>query len=444
MARLNIPSHRDPIFTHEGGKAVHISPYAELRRTVGACLLWEDQFYESGQSIADRIAELCGKVKPEEIAGLAVHARSNLNLRHVPLLLCVQLLRLHPTFACASTIAQCIQRADEMGELLAIYHKDGVCPLDHQLRKGLQQALIKFDEYQLGKYKRDKTRYNLRNVLRMTRAKPKTEAQRELWGRAVRGELKVPDTWETQLSAGADKRETWVRLLAEGKLGYLALLRNLRNMDQVGVPGDILDEKIRLRKGGAERVLPFRYIAAMRAAPQHANALDDALCIAVSKLPAPTGTTFILVDVSGSMDVKLSSKSDMTRADAAAGLAALWPGKCRVFSFSNHTVECPPFRGLAGVQAVIGSQQHGGTYLGKAVAQMNVLMANNGMGSASDRLIVITDEQSHDPVPAPIAKRAYLINVASAKNGIGYGPWTHIDGFSEGIIRYIVETESKQ
>ncbi len=240
MARLNVPNHLEPIYTHEGGQAVHISPFNQLRRAVGACMLWEDQFYESGKSIADRIAELCGLCIPEDIARLAIHARSNLNLRHVPLLLCAELLRQHPTFKSAATIALCIQRADEMGEMLAVYWRNGIGPLDHQLRKGLQLALPKFDEYGLAKYRKDNTRYNLRNVIRLARAKPKTEAQRELWGRAVKGELITPDTWEVALSSGADKRETWVRLLAEGKLGYFALLRNLRNMDQAGVPVDIV------------------------------------------------------------------------------------------------------------------------------------------------------------------------------------------------------------
>ena len=33
---------------------------------------------------------------------------------------------------------------------------------------------------------------------------------------------------------GANKREVWERLLAERKLGALALLRNLRNMEEAG------------------------------------------------------------------------------------------------------------------------------------------------------------------------------------------------------------------
>jgi hypothetical protein len=64
-------------------------------------------------------------------------------------------------------------------------------------------------------------------------------------------------------------------------------------------------------------------------------------------------------------------------------------------------------------------------------------------GFPHDRLIVITDEQSHDRVPDPIAKNAYMINVAAHKNGVGYGRWTHIDGFSENVIRFIREVEAE-
>jgi hypothetical protein len=38
-----------------------------------------------------------------------------------------------------------------------------------------------------------------------------------------------------------------------------------------------------------------------------------------------------------------------------------------------------------------------------------------------DRILVITDEQSHDRVPAPNG-RGYVVNVASARNGVGYAP----------------------
>ena len=141
------------------------------------------------------------------------------------------------------------------------------------------------------------------------------------------------------------------------------------------------------------------------------------------------GRTLVLVDVSGSMDARLSVKSDLTRMDAAATLAAILPGKVRLFTFSNAVVEVPARRGMAGVDAILRSQPHGGTELGKAVAQMNTI--------PHDRLIVITDEQACSPVPDPVAAKAYMINVASARNGVGYGPWMHIDGFSENVLTYV-------
>ena len=104
----------------------------------------------------------------------------------------------------------------------------------------------------------------------------------------------------------------------------------------------------------------------------------------------------VLVDSSsGSMDWRLSSKSDLTRLDAAATLASVIPGDVRIFSFSEKVVEVPARRGMAGVDAIVRSQGHGGTWLGKAVTKLNTLK--------HDRLIVVTDEQSHDEVPDPVA-----------------------------------------
>ncbi len=56
-------------------------------------------------------------------------------------------------------------------------------------------------------------------------------------------------------------------------------------------------------------------------------------------------------------------------------------------------------------------------------------------------MVVITDEQSHDQVPAPRG-RGYVINVASNRNGVGYGAWMHVDGWSEAVVEFIAELES--
>ncbi len=43
----------------------------------------------------------------------------------------------------------------------------------------------------------------------------------------------------------------------------------------------------------------------------------------------------------------------------------------------------------------------------------------------------------------PNAKgHGYIINVASYKNGVRYGAWTHIDGWSEAVIEYIRSFEA--
>lgn len=62
--------------THEGAPAATISPEAALRRCVLACMLWENEFYESGETIAARIRALVPQVAPETVAALAVEART--------------------------------------------------------------------------------------------------------------------------------------------------------------------------------------------------------------------------------------------------------------------------------------------------------------------------------------------------------------------------------
>ncbi len=444
MARTNIAKHSIEV-THEGAAAwTHMSAEQSLRRSVMSCLLWEDTFYEGGVSIAERIADLAAKVPAQKLAAIAVEARSKFNLRHVPLLLLATLAKTGSGSSLVSeTIGATIQRADELAEFLAIYAKangvsaDKIKPkLSAQVRKGLARAFTKFDAYQLAKYDRAGA-VRLRDALFLCHAKPRDEEQAALWKSLVDNTLASPDTWEVALSGGADKKETFTRLLAEGKLGYLALLRNLRNMTEAGVDEDLIKGALLARKG-AQRVLPFRYVAAARACQHLEPVIDQALGAAISDLPVLPGKTVVLVDVSGSMDDKLSGRSDLTRADAGAALASLINGDVRMFSFSDVVQEVPPRRGMAGVDAILRSQPHHGTYLGKAVAGVMAKVPH-------DRMIVITDEQSHDTMPQVLDKnwRGYMINVASYQNGVGYGRWVHIDGFSEQVIRFITEYEAQ-
>lgn len=428
MARLNLFKIPWGPRTHEGGPARNISPELQLRRSVLACLLWEDQFYEEGVEIAGRIQTLVPKVKPEAVAVLAVEARTKMKLRHAPLLLVREMAR-HKTHRAlvSQTLAQVIQRADELAEFVAIYWKDGKVPLSAQVKKGLAQAFRRFDEYHLAKYDRTGP-IRLRDVLFLCHAKPRDAEQAALWKRLIEGKLETPDTWEVALSSGAEKREAWERLLRERKLGALALLRNLRNMKQAGVDEDLV--LAALEGMNTARVLPFRFLAAARYVPQWEEPLEWAMLSALGEQAKLPGRTVLLVDVSGSMTYALSRRSEMLRTDAAYGLAILLREICEkaaVYSFSNDLVEVPPRRGFALRDAVDASQSHNATYLGRALKKIP---------EKYDRIIVITDEQAHDRVPGPRG-RGYMINVASAQNGVGYGPWVHIDGWSEAVVEYI-------
>jgi hypothetical protein len=435
MSRLNIMKLANLLAprTHEGAPAKGVTAEAQLRRSVLACLLWENQFYEDGVEIAARIAELVPKIAPEAVAALAVEAREQMKLRHPPLLLVREMARLSTHRALvAETLERVIQRADELSEFLAIYWLTGRQPLSAQVKKGLAAAFRKFDAYALGKYNRDNP-VKLRDVLFLAHAKPRDAEQAAVWKQLAEGELASPDTWEVALSAGADKRETFERLLRENKLGALALLRNLRNMAANGVDETLV--KTALRELNASRVLPFRFIAAARYAPQWEEELEAAMFRSVEAVPKLVGKTVLVVDVSGSMTAPLSARSEMHRTDAAYGMAVLLrevAEQLSVFSFSDRCVRVPSRRGFALRDAIDASQTHGSTYLGRALEEIR---------EPYDRLIVITDEQSHDRVPDPNGK-GYMINVASYKNGVGYGAWTHIDGWSESVIGYIRELET--
>lgn len=437
MAKINKPK---AVRTHEGAKGRAFGPEQELRRALMACMLWEDQFYEDGVSIAARIGALVPNVKAETVAAMAVEAREDMKLRHAPLLIVREMARheAHRTLV-ADTLERVIQRPDELTEFLAIYWADALGPMQQrkkaavsaQAKKGLARAFAKFDPYQLAKYDRDGA-VRLRDVLFLVHAKPKDEGQEKVWKALIDGKLAAPDTWEVALSGGADKKETFERLIAEKKLGALALLRNLRGMQVAGVSKKAIAKALDDMR--TDRLLPYRFIAAARHAPDLEPELEQAMFRSIEGHAKLKGKTRLLVDVSGSMDAPISARSEMTRLEAACGLAVLAREigeDVEIFTFSNEVKKIAPRRGFALRDAIVSSQPHGGTLLGQAVRHVDKKGA---------RLIVFTDEQAHDPVGAPQGV-GYMVNVASYQHGVGHGDWRRIDGFSEKILDWIIATE---
>lgn len=449
MARRNRIKYRQR--THEGAFARNIDPEMALRRSVMACLLWEKQFYEDGMAIADRIAKLIPYVCPETVASMAREARNQMKLRHVPLLMAREMSRhdTHKPFVC-KLLCDVIQRPDEMTELMALYWQERHQPLSAQVKKGLAKAFTKFDGYQLSKYNR-KGLVNLRDVLFLCHPKPNDKTQAETWKKLAENRLEPADTWEVNLSRGLNKKETWERLLSQKKLGALALLRNLRNFQQVGVEANLVLDGI--QQMNVEKILPFRFISAAQHAPQWETGIEKAMLRSMRCREKLAGHTVLLIDVSGSMDALVSKRSDISRLDAACGVAMLLREICPkidIYSFSYDLKAVPARKGFALRDAIVHSQIHGGTYLGTAVQaiyETGKMAIPHGYGQTGgvymrgqnakpDRLIVITDEQSHDKVPDPKSP-GYMINVAACQNGVGYGPWIHIDGWSEAVIDYI-------
>jgi hypothetical protein len=453
MATLN---RLQKIHTHEGAAAVRIDALAQLERSVMSCLLWEDEFYEDGQTIGRRIAALVKEVPAEDVARVAIQAKEDMKLRHVPLLLVRELMRTKEGRALAKDVfPRVILRPDDVTEFLSIYWKeDKDEPLAKQVKRHVGESFRKFDEYQLAKYNGGQKAVKLRDAIKLTRPKPSNDEQAALWKRLVKGELATPDTWEVELSKGGKKKETFERLMGEKKLGTLAFIRNLRNMHQAGVEKEVVaaySEAARI-----DRILPFQFVAAAKAVPAWEVLVESMMfrCLAgQKKLP---GRTILVIDTSGSMAVRLSAKSEMTRKDVAAALAILAREICEDaviyctagddWKRKHATMLIPARRGFALSDFVTGHEVQtkiggGGIFLVQCMEQIKAEQ------KAADRIIVLTDEQDCDQKLNPetadaFGTRNYLINLASAKNGIGYRKWLHIDGWSDKVLDYIAKYEA--
>ena len=348
---------------HEGAKAYAMTPELELYTAVVTASL-SDTTYEKQDARVDRIAQLVGKVSPEFVARLAVYTRTEMHLRSIPLLLLVELAKVHngDDFV-ARAVEKTVLRADEIMELLMCYQWRN--PSDHpvkklnklsrQIQNGLQRAFNRFDEYQFAKYNRDNVEVKLRDALFLVHPKAKDEGQQALFDKIVKGELETPYTWETELSAlGQQKfesdeqkldafRDKWEELINSGKLGYMALMRNLRNMLQTDV--SLLEmQKVASILSNAERVakskqLAFRYLSAYREIEQvtsiHTaavmNALEAAVKCSAANIEGFDENTRVLLasDVSGSMWHPVSARSTVRNYDIGLLLAMLLRNRCK-------------------------------------------------------------------------------------------------------------------
>lgn len=438
----------------QGLKTAKQDSEAQLRRAVMSCLLWENLFYESGNEVASNIQSLIPAVDPDMCAKIAIEARYEQKLRHVPLFICRVMAKLSThKHLVADTLYRVINRPDEITEFLSIYWKGGKTSISKQVKIALANAFSKFDEYQLAKW--DRGQIKLRDVMRMVHPTP-PQGKEDLYKRLMAGELATPNTWEVKISeAGSDaakKKAAWELLLDENKLGALALLKNLRGISQAGVPNSKIVRA--LSSANPQMLLPIDFIRAADNAPSLIRPIEDLMFRCLNQFKKLTGNTVFVLDVSGSMDARLSSKTDYTRMDAGIAMAILameMAENCTLYltagsdSRGVHSTKLvPSYRGFGLSNYIKGEVRNmggGGIFTRQCLDYIKA-----ELNEKPDRIIVFSDSQDCDrtsKVPSPFGTHNYIVDVSSHKNGINYkGVWTaEISGWSEHFLRYIAELE---
>lgn len=430
--------------THVAKRPKHYMPdaAAQLERIILTCFLWENSFYEKGSDTAARIAALVPLINPDELVNLILKAREDMNIRHAPLFVINEMVKIPGRRMLVKDLIQrVVKRPDDATELLAMYWKDGKKALPSSYKKGLGLALQKFSGYQLAKYQ-SKGSLKLVDLFNLVHPFPKSDEQAKLWKEFMKNGLPPANTWETRLSGGEDPLKMWTSMLKEKELGALALLRNLRNMLKAGVNETLIRDGI--MGMDASKVLPFRFIAAAKHAPALEGTIEAKMLSDTIQWGSLSGKTTLLIDVSGSMDQEISSKSDLTRMDAACALAMLIREICEsveIYSFSERIVRIPDRRGFSLRDAIVNSQPHSSTHLGKAMEVLNA--TNLRAEKISERLIVFTDEQANDTsVPNPNFLKPYMINVAGYEKTWGNErQWMRVNGFSEKLVDFMMMSE---
>ncbi len=363
-----------------GEKNYKMTPEMELYSMVCTSILTPTYYVKNTDTQLDRLKTLIKQVNPHFVAQIAVYAREKMYLRTIPMVLTAELAKIHNGDDLIRRLTKrIIQRADEITGMLDTYVKankrigvttDGSTPkvlnkLSNQLRKGIADSFMKFDEYQFAKYNR-KTDIALIDALRLVHPKPDNEERSDLFKKIKESTLKVPYTWETELTKagqeGRDKGEVWEELIKSGKLGYMALLRNLRNFLITGVSkeglqmvAERLSDPKQIKRS---RQLPFRFLSAYRMlaglpynrygftdkdkdkeiSPEISNniflpvildALEIAVLYSADNIPAFNNVDVLLAsDVSGSMQHSISPRSIVQNYDIGALLMMLAQTKC--------------------------------------------------------------------------------------------------------------------
>ena len=341
-----------------GGRAFGQSPELEFASMLLTSFV-SDQFYRKEAETLERVPQLLdGGVSHEFAAKAAIYTRDQFNMRSILHVVAAELAaRVKDSQWMRPFVRDVIVRVDDMLEILAYYEgKYGRQPVPNALKRGMRDAFAKFDGYQLAKYGGERSAVKLVDVVNLVHPVP-TELNRDALNQLVADKLRSTDTWESRLSQAGQadesevnrsemKAEAWAGLVRSRKIGYMALVRNLRNIleDAPQVVSDAADMLVQQELVWRSRLLPFRFVTSRdellkwredrRVARKAGNsfwsrlvraykgipepmapepepvvdpvdllleALDRAADLALANVPKLEGRTLVVVDGSGSM-----------------------------------------------------------------------------------------------------------------------------------------------
>lgn len=446
MAKFNLATlvKRPAGKTAEGAPGYDREPRLELFLLAVSNMVGEQTFYESAGDRDTRFRDLVARVAvadPAWFARFVPWLRLGANLRSASVVAALEGAKAQVAAGIPGSramVAAALQRADEPGEALAYWLSAYGRALPKPVKRGIADAAVRlYHERSMLKYDSDSHALRFADVLELTHPTPRDAAQGELFRHTIdrrhgrvdpipealgvlraRAELMalpvaeraaVLDpralaaagmTWEALAGwrQGPLDAAAWSAMIPS--MGYLALLRNLRNFDQAGVGDDVAAAVAAKLSDPDEvdrsRVLPMRFLSAYNAAPslRWAYPLEKALQFALGNVPRLGGRTLILIDTSGSMDSTFSRDGSLRCWDAATmfGLAlAARAQDATVVSFSGST-KVFDLRPGESVLSAVRRFKDGGWFFGGGTETERAVREHY---ARHDRVVILTDEQAH-------------------------------------------------
>lgn len=397
MAKFN-STMTDKTVNKSGHAAYKMRDKEKLVTQVLTSFFNEEKFYGDNSAEMQKTIKSVIKKDPQFVANLAVYARREFNMRSVSHVLIAYLAHEVEGKPYVRRAVKAVSlRGDDVTEIMACYLNLFGKPIPNALRKGVADVMQGFDEYTLAKYKGEGKGVKMRDLLCLCRPTPKTAEQSEMWKRCLNNELQIPYTWETELSAKGNNAKTWKELIDSGKVGYMALLRNLRNILNANPSNvkKVLDTIQNPEAVKRSKQLPFRFLSAYKelegiGGSRVFDALENAVEASIANVPAIPGTTVIAVDTSGSMSDAVSAKSKVRCYEIAMMLGLIANKICdnSIFYTFNNEIKKYPLSTRNGIlYTTTNSRCGGGTNMYLPFQKM---LSDN---IKADRVIILSDNE---------------------------------------------------